>query len=229
MLRLRRLALRGAQRGISLVELMVGITIGMIVVAGASVLMTTQLNEHRRLMLETQVQQDLRATGDLIVRELRRSGYTRFSMNSVWAPGAAAPVANAYSPVDTSQSDEFTYSYARDDDANLDNSTETFGFRLKEGAIYFRLGNSWQPLTDVNTLVVDRFTIHTQAHQISLADYCTAPCPTGGTCPPPYQEVRRFDIVLSGHAKHDDKVRRAVNVSTRLRNDNIVNSCPTPP
>ena len=62
-------------RGISLVELMVGIAVGMIVVAGASVMLVNQVNEHRRLMLETQVQQDLRASADLILRELRRAGY----------------------------------------------------------------------------------------------------------------------------------------------------------
>lgn len=230
MLSLRAPIRRAAQRGIGLVELMVGITVGMIVVAGASVLVTTQLAEHRRLMLEVQVQQDLRATGELIARELRRAGATRFSMNSVWAPGSAAPIANAYSPVDTTQTGEFTYSYARDDDAVVDPNTELFGFRLRDGGIYLRIGTGWQPLTDVNTLIVDTFSIHTEVHQLDLVDYCTVPCPPspGFVCPP-QQEQRRFDIVLSGHATHDSKVRRRVDISTRLRNDHIVGRCATPP
>ncbi|MBL0296208.1 MAG: hypothetical protein IPQ21_03185 [Betaproteobacteria bacterium] len=53
---------------------MVGITVGLFIVAAAAMLVTTQLGDNRRLLLETQVQQDLRATADIITRELRRAG-----------------------------------------------------------------------------------------------------------------------------------------------------------
>ena len=46
---------RARQRGLSLVELMVGITVGMIIVAGVSLMMVNQIDEHRRLSLETQI------------------------------------------------------------------------------------------------------------------------------------------------------------------------------
>ena len=51
---------------------MVGVAVGLFVVAAASMLVATQLSDNRRLTLETQVQQDLRAAADIITRELRR-------------------------------------------------------------------------------------------------------------------------------------------------------------
>ncbi len=44
-----------SQRGLSLVELMVGITDGLFVVAAAATLVANQLSDNRRLLLETQV------------------------------------------------------------------------------------------------------------------------------------------------------------------------------
>ena len=55
---------RRPPRGVSIVELMVGITIGLFILAAATVMLTSQLADNRRLLLEAQVQQDLRATAD---------------------------------------------------------------------------------------------------------------------------------------------------------------------
>jgi len=37
--------------------------------------LTTQLGDNRRLLLEAQMQQDMRTAADLISRDLRRAGY----------------------------------------------------------------------------------------------------------------------------------------------------------
>ena len=63
------------QFGYSLVELMVGITIGLFIVAATSLMISTQLSGNRRMLLETQLNQDLRATADIITRELRRASF----------------------------------------------------------------------------------------------------------------------------------------------------------
>ena len=59
-------------RGLSIVELLVGIAVGLFVLAGATLLVSSQLSDNRQLMLETQVQQDLRASADLIARPTPR-------------------------------------------------------------------------------------------------------------------------------------------------------------
>jgi type IV pilus assembly protein PilW len=65
---------RRGQHGLSIVELMVGVTIGLLVVAAATVMISGQLVENRRLLVEAQLQQDLRAASDIITRDIRRAG-----------------------------------------------------------------------------------------------------------------------------------------------------------
>ena len=60
----------------SIIELMIGITIGLFILAGATLVVTGQLSEGRRLLTDTQIQQDLRAASDIIARDVRRAGYT---------------------------------------------------------------------------------------------------------------------------------------------------------
>ncbi len=85
------------QRGLSLVELMVGIAVGLFIVAGTVTLATSQLSENRRVLLETQVQQDLRAAADIIARDLRRAGRQNDNdalLNVAQPLPAAPPAAN---------------------------------------------------------------------------------------------------------------------------------------
>ena len=86
-------------RGISIVELMVGITISLFILAGASLVLTTQLDSNRRLLLEAQVQQDLRTTADMISRDVRRAGYWGKAYCQVWPASldlAECPGPNPY-------------------------------------------------------------------------------------------------------------------------------------
>nr|WP_295083201.1 prepilin-type N-terminal cleavage/methylation domain-containing protein [uncultured Roseateles sp.] len=230
------------QRGLSLIEMMVGITVGMIVVAGASVMLTQQLAEHRRLVLETQIQQDLRAASDLILRELRRGGAHAVAERLVWAPGAgiAAPIGNDYAKQTavTATQNQVTYSYSSHDDRagpnplnpedNLSANNERFGFRVSNQTLQFMLGNgNWQPLTDPQTLLITNFTIQQQSQSVSLIDSCeNSTCPPGSATCPPMMVVKRFDVSLTGKAAHDDQVQRTLKVSSRMRNDEITGACP---
>ena len=62
-------------RGVSMVEMMVGVAIALVVVAGGLALLANFTGENRRLLLETRLNQDLRAAMDVVVRDLRRAGY----------------------------------------------------------------------------------------------------------------------------------------------------------
>ena len=63
------------QAGLSLVELLVGATIGLFLVGGAAKLFIDSIGDTRRMIIETRVNQDLRAAADLMARDLRRAGY----------------------------------------------------------------------------------------------------------------------------------------------------------
>ena len=123
---------RRGQRGLSLVEMMVGVAIGLLIVAAAALMVSSQLVENRRLMLETQVQQDLRAAMDILTRELRRAGYydyTLWSSKPIAAyRGGPDPNCNRYNlvaPSNTSPVTEVDYRYYRSQISNGES-----GFKL---------------------------------------------------------------------------------------------------
>ena len=69
-------------RGLSLVELLVGLALGLFVVAAATTLLAAQSREQRLLVTENRLMQDLRTASDIITRDVRRAGY--------WGAAAAA-------------------------------------------------------------------------------------------------------------------------------------------
>ena len=145
------------QRGLSLVELMVGLAVGLLVVAATTTMVAAQLADNRRLLLEAQVQQDLRTAADLIARDLRRAGFWHDAARATAAGGAAlgmignpyAAVAPALNAASASQID-YVYAYAtRTVDDNQVNDDEVYGFRLRNGVVETQLGRgNWQALTD---------------------------------------------------------------------------------
>lgn len=240
MLSSRHTARPRRQRGLSIVELMVGVAIGLFVVAAATMLVSTQLSEHRRLMLETQVEQDLRASADIITRELRRAGHWAKARDGVWFEGNAALVReNPYTLVakadgtafaDGDVSSTVLMSYSRSgneaDETGAIEAAEQLGFRLDNGVIQTRLGDAgWQALTDGNTLKVTNFSMTMNRQPIRLS--CAKPCPDPMVDCRPILEVRDLRVLITGEAAHDSSTSRSVDSRVRLRNDTVIpGTCP---
>lgn len=214
------------QRGLSLVETMVGLTVGLVVTAAASSLMVGQLGSHRRMSLETQVQQDLRAVADLIQRDLRRASTRLQPEQAVWTPSQAAS-ANAYAdltvysenkPVAVNVTgNQIRYRYPRTgiSDPSAPSSADIYGFRLEEQRLEFLLGDRWQPLTDDSIMKVTQFEVRLNEQPQTLSELCDGACPSTIGC----QVVRRVDIALGVESSHDSTVQRHVTLSTRVRAD----------
>jgi prepilin peptidase dependent protein B len=66
--------MRRTQQGLTLVELMVGMAIGLMLTAIALLAMSQHLRENHRLLVEARLTQDLQAMMDLVSRDLRRAG-----------------------------------------------------------------------------------------------------------------------------------------------------------
>lgn len=211
---------RAAQRGLSIVEMMVGIAVGLIVVAGASLVVSSQLGDNRRLLTETQLQQDMRATMDVIARELRRMGAQReapalagIAANPVPNPMAWPLATVAGSPVSTL---EFQYQ------PTLGADTE-FGFRLDgDGVVRSKIGMGlnarWQELTDPFVLKVTHLDI-TPTHSSLLTLPCPKLCPDGSTDCWPQVMVRDLKVVLKAVARSASGVERTLDGRVRVRND----------
>ncbi len=210
---------RPGQRGLSLVELMVGLAIGLLVVAGATVVTASQLSDSRRLLVETQMQQDLRAAADIITRELRRSGswaYSNLARDSVWSTVVPVPSINLYTDVTVTSSPavEVGYRYYR-----TAGTTGPFGFKLESGAIKSNIdGTAWQELTDSKVMNVTAFTV-TQTDGPPVQLPCPKDCPGGGEACFPTWTVRELAIVITGQAVADASVVRSIRAVSKLRND----------
>ena len=66
---------RPCVQGVLLIELMIGISIGLLIAAAAVTFVAGHLNDNRRLLLESRLMQDLRTAADIVARDLRRAGY----------------------------------------------------------------------------------------------------------------------------------------------------------
>jgi len=232
---------RPLQRGLSIVELMVGVTISLFILAGATMLMSTQMGDNRRLLLEAQVQQDLRATADLIARDLRRAGYWAQSYRQVWPDPAAGAVANPYrvtTPASAPEgSDSLVYDRSTDEDGrplgtddNTVGAAERVGFRYNAGSRAIEMqvsADNWQALTDPAVLTVTQFEIRFNLRDVALPGAASAPSPTlgPGGCPLALR-ARDAVIVIVAQAAHDARVQRSLRDTVRLRNEVVAEDCP---
>jgi type IV pilus assembly protein PilW len=164
---------RKQQAGVTLVELMIGLLVGLIVVAAGISVFTTSIKGQSDNIKLSRLNQDMRTMMDIMVRDIRRAGF-------VTSDPAANLTALRNNPFfDNTASGATTdiaihdggacivYSYNRDDDANNDgvtdeipsavDSNERLGFRLSDGELDMRLSGAtnenctdgtWQTITE---------------------------------------------------------------------------------
>jgi prepilin peptidase dependent protein B len=218
-----------AQRGLSIIELMVGVAIGMFIIGGAIKLFIDMFGNNRRLLIEARLNQDLRAAADIIARDVRRAG---FWSGAASAFASSAPPLNPYAAT-TITANSISYSYDRGAGASA------AGFSLLNNTIYMTVGAASQPLTDPTAVRVTDFRIANSASAVQVSElFASCPCyaiASGavGSCPNiatsasrPQASVRWVDIVIEGEAPTASAVRRQVIESVRLRNDAITGNCP---
>ena len=225
----RRLSL-----GMSIVELLIGVAIGLFILAGASAMFVSNVTNSRRLLIEARINQDLRATMDLVTRDLRRGGYWGNSLAGTQATGSTSVTQmNPYSTVTSTGTTQIDYAYTRDSTENdaLDAGVEQFGFRLDTtvNAIQMNVGGNWQTLTntDILSIPTSGFTITPTETTIDIRGACAKTCTDTLLAPScPRVRVRTYNIVLTGTSKKDSAVSRTLRSQVRVRNEAMTGSCP---
>ena len=187
---------RHLQRGLSLVELMVGSAIGLIVVASALLALTHHLRESRGQLLETRLMQDLRTATELVAHNLRRAGPVNETENGVRFSHAGAEAEMAY-------------------------RLRAGVIEMKLGDGYWQAmtdANTLRVATFSITPRVDE-TVLTGFCARPCAEGSDATCP-------PRQQVRSLAIRVEGRAANDPAVTRSTHTTVRLRNDALLGTCP---
>jgi hypothetical protein len=221
---------RRSTSGLSIVEMMIGITIGLFILAGSAFVMTSQVTDNRKLLLEAQLNQDLRTVAMFLINDLRRANYYGGTYRHVWASDPSLVAYNPYKTLVPAASDgSNSIQYARSLDDRFGNAAPgndtvdtselvTIALNTSTSVVEMTLGNgSPQALTDGNVVKVTDMTFKIQ--------YKDLPVPCGLTCPVDAsncrltQRQRIVSFKLVAQAVHDPSVRRSMQESIRLRND----------
>jgi type IV pilus assembly protein PilW len=249
--RLVRRATRHAARpptGFTLVELMVGLALGLFLLAAAGLWLTSQTQAQRRTLADARLDQDLRAAADLLARDLRRAGYwghaaTTLARRAQSASAPANPYAEVYpaaaSDVPAAAAGALGYAYSRDaEEDDLVDPRERFGLRLNPATQALELrqsgasarpddGDRWQPLTDPRVVRVTGLAITVQHHHLSLLAQCpVTTCSPSDTACPPTVDLREFQVRLEGERPQAPGARRTIDTRVRVRNDQVSGQCP---
>jgi type IV pilus assembly protein PilW len=224
----------GRQRGLSLVELLIGSALGVLLVGAGIGVLLAHLKESRALVEHNRLIQDLRSTTSLIARDLRRAGHWADVGAGVWLRDVPPPdrtvAANPYASIETTPAPTgaLTLRYSRDNVENHSvDSNEQFGFRLRNQVIEMRLGGgSWQAMTDASLMKVTALEFTPAETTIDLGALCSADCAEGDAACPPRQKLRSVIVMVAAHSAADARAVRAARAEVRLRNDEITGRCP---
>ena len=187
---------RRLQRGLSLVELMVGSALGLLVVAAALLAFTHHLRESRSLLLETRLMQDLRTATELVAHNLRRAGPVSETDDGVRFSHAGSNTPMAY-------------------------RLRAGVIEMKLGDGYWQAmtdANTLRVASFSITPHVDE-TVLAGFCARPCAEGSDSACP-------PRQQVRSLAIRVEGRAAHDPAVTRSAGTTVRLRNDALLGACP---
>ncbi len=141
------------QRGETLVGLLVGLGVGLVVLAAGSQMLAQQLQGHRLALQDSHVHHDLRSALDTIAQALRQAQ----SLGQAWRGRTTAHCADNFCSDQADllvQGERISFGQDLNQDGLLDNN-ECSGFRLKDHELQIRTACTpevWTDLTDAGSL-----------------------------------------------------------------------------
>jgi Tfp pilus assembly protein PilW len=207
---------RSRQQGVSLIELMVSLGLGLVLLLGMTSFLTTSLKSNTSTMKAARLDQELRAIMLLVSRDVRRAGYWGNASSGIGV--GAASYSNPFGTVNTATAGCILYSYDRNGDGSQ-GSDEKYGVLLSSGTVMLRSGgstynctpganNTWEALSDSNVTSITTLTF-------SLA---STPYYQSGSSGPNVLS-RTVTITLAGQLKSDSSVKQTLTETVKLEND----------
>ena len=211
------------QKGFTLVEMMISSAIGLIAMSGVISVFATSVKSNGDGLKQIRLNQELRAIMDVMIRDVRRSGYWRNADGIAVNPFSTLFVSNDNRCV--------TYRYdakiipAGDAPDPLDNANN-FGYKFKNNGIQYRTNSAacadnagWAFISDTNTVNVTDLTINlnticTNLSALNNTD-CIANAPAAGDT---VSYMYMLDISLSGELKNDNNVNYTLVDTVSIRN-----------
>jgi type II secretory pathway component PulJ len=225
------------QTGVTLTDLLVGTTVGALVLIGISTTYVLGARSTSQNAEQARLNQELRAVLEIMQQDIRRAGF--WDMSVVADPDPAKnPFQNTIDGIDRRLRTEqvggepaascILYSY------NLEHGNPTamtmFGFRLRDQAVQMRTGpssvddktfactigsGSWERITSDDVRITDlRFSITTAQTNLARGKE-DADCEKNELC----RESRQVAILIAGQIRDDRAVRQSLQATVAVRND----------
>ncbi len=197
--------------GLTLVELMVGITVALLLLSALMSFLVTHSKANRDLLHGIRLEQELRATLDFMVRDISRAGYWRDAHLDIGASDYCNPAyASACIDEDDAQVFALTTSMIRYGyDPNGIGTPALFGFRLQSGTLQYLANNQWQSLNDVTTTRYSQFVVTPTTREVEIANGKTI-------------RLREIELSATAFVPAAPSVSRSVTRRMRVRNDELV-------
>lgn len=189
------------QKGFSLIELMVGMGVGLIMLAAVIALTVSILRTNADSVTVARLTQEGRAIGDLFSRELRRA---RYSGNYLAFVGSEGAVANNFESINIPSGDCIIFGYDADDDGAVD-TNEIKVFTLRNEAVYFA-----QYATYVAANCNDANALRISSPDVQVTDLLFAR--DTGANPNPNRIDVSFRLALTGTAEVTRRFDQAIQV-----------------
>lgn len=220
---------------------MIGIVVGLIIVAAGVGMYLTALRGNYDTLRSARLNIELRNAMDLMINDIRRAGYVYFNTS-------VAPSTNPFMQTNTNINLVSTgcllYAYDANGNSSVD-SSDFFGFKQTGSAIAMRVGGStntggcsvsndgWEKITDDNTIIVDslNFSLDYQCANVFTNTSELKSCSAGntiydtakaGSSKTDLVEARQVTITLTGHHKSDNNLSMQLTQNIRVRNDRIL-------
>lgn len=195
------------QRGETLIGLMIGLAVGLIVLAGASAMFVSNIGSNRETLQAGLLDREMKAIRDVMVSEIRRAQYRANSEHRYDGGGFCTD--DFCNPADAkafslTSGTNFQFAFDRNEDGAR-NEDECTGFRLVNNAIEMKSGcnnPTWSQLSDPATV------------QITALSF-TVNC---GTTTGAAFYNRTVNITLTGRLVSDNTVTRTFTEQVLLRN-----------
>jgi type II secretory pathway component PulJ len=150
------------QSGETLMGLLVGLAIGLTVLAAGTLMLAQLMQGHRRNLQTSHLQQDLRVAMDWMARELRHAQYSAKAWQTRSPSRCIDPFCD--DPKDSDGYEDFSilkdwidFSFDRNHNGEKDDN-ECTGFRLADNAVMVKRsckdGGQWQPMTSPQNIVI---------------------------------------------------------------------------
>jgi hypothetical protein len=184
---------------------------------------------------------EFRAIGNMITRDLRRSGYwgANLGTDEIWNnPFTVTAETDLLVHQMSGEADHSCVLFSYDLDHNGSpgdletppGTQERFGFRLNNQSLETFTGGTWscndgnwKPLSTPGVLISTLdFTLNATCINVDTELEEACPCSSGASC----QHLRRVDFTLSGQLESDPDVTESLFESINIRNDKFVLAVP---